>query len=61
MTPDEGFLVDRHPEHPNVLYTGGFSGSGFHTASAVGELLADLATEASPALDPGPFRLAART
>ncbi|WP_456064394.1 N-methyl-L-tryptophan oxidase [Cohnella endophytica] len=41
ITPDEDFLIDAHPEHPNVLLAGGFSGHGFKFASAVGELLAD--------------------
>ncbi|MFC4305077.1 N-methyl-L-tryptophan oxidase [Cohnella boryungensis] len=40
-TPDEHFIIDDHPEHPNVLLAGGFSGHGFKFASAVGELLAD--------------------
>lgn len=43
-TPDEHFLIDRHPEFSNVVYAGGFSGHGFKFASVVGEILADLAT-----------------
>jgi sarcosine oxidase len=43
-TPDEHFLIDTHPEHPNVVYACGFSGHGFKFASVVGEILADLAT-----------------
>ncbi|WP_397334380.1 FAD-dependent oxidoreductase [Paenibacillus glycanilyticus] len=42
LTPDERFLIDRHPEHPQVIIAGGFSGHGFKFSSAVGELLADL-------------------
>ena len=45
MTPDEHFIIDRHPEHPNVALAAGFSGHGFKFASVVGEILADLATE----------------
>jgi len=41
MTPDDHFVIDVHPEHPNVLLAGGFSGHGFKFASAVGERLAD--------------------
>jgi sarcosine oxidase len=48
-TPDEHFLVDRHPAHPNVLFAGGFSGHGFKFASVIGEILADLATTGSTA------------
>ncbi|WP_256760924.1 N-methyl-L-tryptophan oxidase [Cohnella sp. WQ 127256] len=41
MTPDEHFIIDTHPEHPNILLAGGFSGHGFKFASVVGEMLAD--------------------
>jgi sarcosine oxidase len=45
MTPDRHFILDRHPEHANVAIGCGFSGHGFKFASAIGEVLADLATE----------------
>lgn len=44
-TPDLHFILDRHPEYPQVAYGCGFSGHGFKFASAIGEILADLATE----------------
>jgi sarcosine oxidase len=44
MTPDEDFIIDLHPRHPNVAIAAGFSGHGFKFASVVGEILADLAT-----------------
>ncbi len=44
MTPDEHFVIDRHPHHPNVVFAGGFSGHGFKFAPVVGEALADLVT-----------------
>ena len=52
-TPDEHFVVDRHPDFPSVLFAGGFSGHGFKFAPVVGEILADLVTEgaATPAAD----------
>lgn len=43
-SPDGHFMIDRVPEHPNVIYAGGFSGHGFKFASVVGEILADLVT-----------------
>lgn len=43
MTPDKHFVIDRHPLHPQVSVACGFSGHGFKFASAVGEVLADLA------------------
>ncbi|HEX8967492.1 MAG TPA: N-methyl-L-tryptophan oxidase [Chloroflexota bacterium] len=43
-SPDHHFLIDCLPEHPNVVFAGGFSGHGFKFASVVGEILADLVT-----------------
>jgi glycine/D-amino acid oxidase-like deaminating enzyme len=45
MTPDEHFVIDRHPEHPHVVLAAGFSGHGFKFASVVGECLAELALD----------------
>lgn len=56
-TPDRHFLVDRHPEAPNVVIATACSGHGFKFASALGEILAALALEEDPGLDLGPFRL----
>lgn len=44
VTPDGHFLIDRHPEHANVVIASPCSGHGFKFASAIGPLLADLAT-----------------
>jgi monomeric sarcosine oxidase len=44
MTPDENFIIDRHPEHPNVAIAAGFSGHGFKFTPKVGEHLADVVT-----------------
>jgi glycine/D-amino acid oxidase-like deaminating enzyme len=43
LTPDGHFVIDRHPEHANVILCGGFSGHGFKFAPVVGEVGADLA------------------
>jgi sarcosine oxidase len=43
-TPDEHFILDTLPEHPQITVGAGFSGHGFKFASAIGEILADLAT-----------------
>ena len=45
MTPDGHFIIECHPEYPQVTIAAGFSGHGFKFASAVGEILADLAIE----------------
>jgi len=44
-TPDHHFILDRHPAHANVVYGCGFSGHGFKFASAIGEVMADLALD----------------
>eukprot|EP01137_Pigoraptor_chileana_P001598 Opistho-2@39463 len=43
MTPDEEFVLDRHPSHPNIIIGAGFSGHGFKLAPVVGRILADMA------------------
>jgi monomeric sarcosine oxidase len=45
-SPNHHFVIDRHPEHPQILMAGGFSGRGFKFGIAVGRLLADLAASA---------------
>ena len=53
MTPDEHFILDRHPRQPNVVFGAGFSGHGYKFAPVIGEILADLATGAGSAYDIG--------
>ena len=45
LTPDHDFVVDRHPDHPNLVLCGGFSGHGFKFAPVIGEIAADLALD----------------
>jgi sarcosine oxidase len=54
-TPDEHFLIDRHPEHGNVVLASPCSGHGFKYTPAIGAALADLATGATPSHDLTPF------
>jgi sarcosine oxidase len=44
-TPDEHFILDRHPHHEQVIIGGGFSGHGFKFGPTLGQILADLALE----------------
>ena len=53
MTPDQHFIVDRHPQWPNVALAAGFSGHGFKFAPVIGEALADLAWNQSTQLPIG--------
>jgi sarcosine oxidase len=50
-TPDEHFVLDTLPDHPQVTVGAGFSGHGFKFASAIGEVLADLAVSGETDLD----------
>jgi sarcosine oxidase len=43
-TPDEHFILDHHPAHPQVVLASPCSGHGYKFCSVVGEVLADLAT-----------------
>ncbi len=56
-TPDEHFLIDRHPSYPQVTFAAGFSGHGYKFCSVVGEIMADLATEGATGHDIGLFKL----
>ena len=51
MSPDEHFIVDRHPEHERIVFAAGLSGHGFKFTSVLGSLLADLATDSLPETD----------
>ena len=53
MTPDEHFVVDRHPTMDGVVLAAGLSGHGFKFTAVLGELLADLVTSGRSALDHG--------
>jgi sarcosine oxidase len=48
-SPDGNFILDRHPDHANVLIFCGGSGHGFKFAPVIGEVLADLALEGQTA------------
>lgn len=57
MTPDENFIIDRHPIHKNIIIAAGFSGHGFKFASAVGEALSEMATNKATTIDLQAFSL----
>jgi sarcosine oxidase len=56
-SPDEHFLIDRHPDTEHAIIGAGFSGHGFKFCSVVGEILADLALDGSTQHDIALFRL----
>jgi len=42
-SPDRHFILDLHPDHPEVAIAAGFSGHGYKFCSVIGEVMADLA------------------
>jgi monomeric sarcosine oxidase len=48
VTPDEDFILDRHPAGRGVVIGSGFSGHGFKFAVLVGRLLCALALDTAP-------------
>jgi sarcosine oxidase len=62
-SPDEHFILDRHPDHQNVTIAAGFSGHGYKFASVVGEIMTELALDGRSRFDLSLFavkRLATR-
>jgi len=50
MTADAHFVVDRHPEFPQVAFAAGLSGHGFKFTTVLGEVLCQLALDGRGAL-----------
>lgn len=43
MTPDEQYIIENDPEHPQVAYACGCSGTSYKFSPVIGDILADLA------------------
>ncbi|XP_039364145.1 peroxisomal sarcosine oxidase [Mauremys reevesii] len=56
-TPDEDFVLDRHPKFSNIIIGAGFSGHGFKLAPVVGKLLCQLSVGEEPSYALEPFRI----
>ncbi|XP_064022096.1 peroxisomal sarcosine oxidase isoform X2 [Pogoniulus pusillus] len=57
-TPDEDFILDRHPQYSNIIIGAGFSGHGFKLAPVVGKLLCELSLSEEPSHSMAPFAIA---
>ncbi|KYO33804.1 peroxisomal sarcosine oxidase [Alligator mississippiensis] len=57
ITPDEDFVLDRHPQFSNIVIGAGFSGHGFKLAPVVGKVLCELSLGQAPSCDTEPFRI----
>jgi sarcosine oxidase len=56
-TPDEHFIVDFHPDLPQVLIVSACSGHGFKFSAVMGEIIADLLIDRKSQFDLTPFRI----
>ncbi|PPC79253.1 D-amino-acid oxidase [Pokkaliibacter plantistimulans] len=56
VTPDSNPVIDRIEAIPGLTIATGFSGHGFGTGPAAGQLAADLVTQSTPLIDPTPYR-----
>lgn len=57
VTPDDAFVIDRLPDHRNIILGTGFCGTGFKFSPVVGKLLRELAMDQAPSHDLSHFRL----
>ena len=56
VTPDSNPVIDHIKTLPGLTVATGFSGHGFGTGPAAGQLAADLVSNADPIIDPSPYR-----
>ncbi|MFT4826712.1 MAG: glycine/D-amino acid oxidase-like deaminating enzyme [Halioglobus sp.] len=56
VTPDSNPVIDHIKTHPGLTVATGFSGHGFGTGPAAGQLAADLVCNVAPIIDPSPYR-----
>lgn len=57
ITPDRGFIIDRHPETDRILVVSACSGHGFKHSAGIGEAVAQRLTTGSSPVDLSPFSL----
>lgn len=55
VTPDRGFIIDRHPEQDRVHVVSACSGHGFKHSAGIGNLVAGMVTGGRNSIDPTPF------
>lgn len=58
VTPDAGFVIDRHPDMDNVIFVSACSGHGFKHSAAIGEALAQWLVVGKSELDLSRFSFA---
>lgn len=58
VTPDQGFIIDRHPDSERVTVVSACSGHGFKHSAGIGECVAELLSTGHATADLAPFALA---
>jgi len=58
VTPDQGFIIDRHPRQDRVLVISACSGHGFKHSAGIGDAVAELLTGGRNQVDLSPFSIA---
>lgn len=57
MTPDEHWIIDKHPEYNHIVFAGGCSGHAFKFSTLIGKILSDLATTGTTPHDISLFQI----
>ncbi|KQO55770.1 methyltryptophan oxidase [Methylobacterium sp. Leaf86] len=57
VTPDRGFIIDRHPQMNRVLVVSACSGHGFKHSAGIGEAVANEMVQASGRINLAPYSL----
>jgi sarcosine oxidase len=55
VTPDRGFIIDRHPDQDRVFVISACSGHGFKHSAGIGNVVAEKVAEGRSAIDLSPF------
>jgi len=55
VTPDRGFIIDRHPEQDRVFVISACSGHGFKHSAGIGNVVAEKVAEGRSSIDLSPF------
>jgi sarcosine oxidase len=57
VTPDSNFVIDTHPEYPQIIISSPCSGHGFKHSAAIGEALSELVVEGKSRFDLSAFKI----
>jgi sarcosine oxidase len=57
VTPDSKFVIDTHPEYPQIIIASPCSGHGFKHSAAIGEALSELAVTGESQFDLSSFKI----